>query len=380
MLFDIFPNILSSLASFLFPLYASYKALKTSDPAQLTPWLMYWVVLACVFLVESWTGWFLFWIPFYAHIRLFCLLYLVLPQTQGAKVIYTTYIHPWLEENENAIEDFIASAHERSKQAGVAYVKQVIKLITDILGMSPPSAAADSSAGYTGYGAGAGSGTQQPQSYTQSLLARFTLPAGRWSGSTGEAGAATGADFYSFLSSAVSAAANAAAASSSRSTTSVPREGETLIPANIRGTSARMSFIAAQRERLSYVLSALDREASQLQTQSETEAATASHLGPQQGGGIKMRSLSGQSIASAATSGTSLSKSRSEGDFEKLDAESGAEDDNGSGLRRRTPGVGQEGASAGGGSWMPWGWGSGANTSGNNGNGADRSTPTPGSE
>lgn len=51
----------SSVASFLFPLFASYKALKTSDPAQLTPWLMYWVVLACALLVESWTEFILVW-------------------------------------------------------------------------------------------------------------------------------------------------------------------------------------------------------------------------------------------------------------------------------------------------------------------------------
>jgi len=51
----------SSIASFLFPLFASYKALQTSDPAQLTPWLMYWVVLACFLVVESWTEWFLVW-------------------------------------------------------------------------------------------------------------------------------------------------------------------------------------------------------------------------------------------------------------------------------------------------------------------------------
>ena len=37
----------SSFASFAFPIFASYKALKANDPAQLTPWIMYWVVLAC---------------------------------------------------------------------------------------------------------------------------------------------------------------------------------------------------------------------------------------------------------------------------------------------------------------------------------------------
>jgi hypothetical protein len=51
----------SSIASFLFPIFASYKALKTSDPAQLTPWLMYWVVFSCFLLAESWVGFVLSW-------------------------------------------------------------------------------------------------------------------------------------------------------------------------------------------------------------------------------------------------------------------------------------------------------------------------------
>jgi len=53
-----------SLVGFLFPIYASYKALKRSDPAQLTPWLMYWVVFGCGLLVESWTEWLLGWCVF----------------------------------------------------------------------------------------------------------------------------------------------------------------------------------------------------------------------------------------------------------------------------------------------------------------------------
>lgn len=35
-------------------------------------------------------------IPLYAYLRFFFLLYLVLPQTQGARVIYTVYVHPYL--------------------------------------------------------------------------------------------------------------------------------------------------------------------------------------------------------------------------------------------------------------------------------------------
>lgn len=53
-----------SALTILFPVFASYKALRTSDPSQLAPWLMYWVVLSAILLAESWTVFILGW---YAH-------------------------------------------------------------------------------------------------------------------------------------------------------------------------------------------------------------------------------------------------------------------------------------------------------------------------
>jgi len=369
-MFDIFAKLLSSIASFLFPLFASYKALKTSDPAQLTPWLMYWVVLAIALLVESWTEWFLVWIPFYAYIRLFFLLYLVLPQTQGARVLYQTHVHPWLEDNEGAIEDLIASAHERLRAAGIAYLKQALELVkTHVFGL-PPSQ--DSPGTHAANAAAAAAGTTQ--SYTQTLLARFSLPSARWAGAGGAGGGGPstagtgGADFYNFLASAVSAATGVSMAGGGAQ----HRGGsDGLVPDSILGTTARMSFIQAQRERLNLVLSALDREASQLEAASSQHAASISLDGGASGAGRNYRSFSGQSGAS----GGGLNKSRSEADFEKLEAESGAEEDmeGSSGLRRRTPGTAAAPAGAtpggggnaaaggaGGGSWMPWGWGAAA--------------------
>ncbi|KAK0644037.1 TB2/DP1, HVA22 family-domain-containing protein [Cercophora newfieldiana] len=346
-MFDIFAKILSSIASFLFPLFASYKALKTSDPGQLTPWLMYWVVLACALLVESWTEWFLVWIPFYAYIRLLFLLYLVLPQTQGARIIYQTYVHPWLQENEGTIEDFIASSHERLRAAGIAYIKRAIEYLkTNVLGLPPSPEPAN---------AAAASGPQSAQSYTQSLLSRFNLPAARWPGNAGAGAGATGADFYNFLASAVSAAAGAAgSAGGSRSApgADLSSSGATLVPDSIRGAAARMSYLHAQRERLNTVLFALDREASQLQ--SEDAQARAAGVNLDAAEALSTRSLS----AGSGLSG--LAKSRSEADFEKLEAESGAEEemDDGTSVRRRG---GTPSASGSGGSWMPWAWGA-ANT------------------
>ncbi|KAK3682362.1 HVA22 family TB2/DP1 protein [Podospora appendiculata] len=337
-MFDIFAKLLSSIASFLFPLFASYKALQTADPAQLTPWLMYWVVLACALLVESWTEWILVWIPFYAYIRLLFLLYLVLPQTQGARIIYQTHLHPWLEENEGAIEDFIASAHERLRAAGIAYLKRAIELLkTNVLGLPPTPEPAAASA--------AANAPSSPQSYTQTLLARFTLPSARWAGNAGGAPSST-ADFYNLVASAVSAA--------TRSGSSTAPDA-TIIPDTIRGTTARMSFIAAQRERLNYVLSALDREATQLELDQLAQARAAS---------ISLDGGNSSGARSASSEYGGLSKSRSEADFEKLEAESGAEEDmeDGTSVRRRTPAANPPAA---GGGWMPWGWGAAASPSGN---------------
>ncbi|KXH39646.1 HVA22 family TB2/DP1 protein [Colletotrichum simmondsii] len=333
-MFDIFAHLLSSIASFLFPLFASYKALKTSDPAQLTPWLMYWVVLACALLVESWTEWILVWIPFYAYFRLLFLLYLVLPQTQGARIIYQTHVHPFLQDNEAQIEEFISEAHDKLKAAGIAYLKRAIELIkTNVLGLPPgdPEPAPQPSAAAAPAG-------HPPQSYTQSLLARFSVPAARWA-PTAAAGH-TGADFYNLLAGAYSAATGGGQHQD------LSKSGS-IIPPNLQG-GERTSFIAAQRERLAFLLKALEREEAATSSSGHPETFSRS-LGSMQLDGNEEEEVTQR--PPSAHSG--LSKSRSETDFEKIDAESGAEDlggddEDGSVRRRQT---------SGGSSWMPWGWG-----------------------
>ncbi|KAG8426474.1 hypothetical protein J3459_008079 [Metarhizium acridum] len=137
-MFDLFAMLLSSVASFLFPIFASYKALKTSDPAQLTPWLMYWSFSASVCWLSrgyplSSSG-----SQFYGYLRLLFFLYLILPQTQGARVLYEEHVHPFLADNETSIDEFIASAHERLKAAGMTYFRRAVEYLkTNILNLPP---------------------------------------------------------------------------------------------------------------------------------------------------------------------------------------------------------------------------------------------------
>jgi receptor expression-enhancing protein 1/2/3/4 len=275
-------------------------------------------------------------IPFYAWIRLAFLLYLILPQTQGARVLYQTHVHPFLHDNEIAIDDFISSAHDRAKAAGITYLKHFIELIKQhLLGLPPKEPTPPP--------------TPSTYSYAQSLLARFNLPSARPAFPSNPIPGATSTanDFYALLASAVNAATSAAGPSTTNQARDLSNSG-TLIPPTINGEE-RLTFIAAQRERLSILLSALDKEASNLEsTSSGTKQRTSSMAFDGSSGSEDEVGAGGGERPKSSMSG--LSTRRSEVDFENIDAESGTEEVETN--RRRVAR-----AQSSGGSWMPWSWG-----------------------
>lgn len=262
-------------------------------------------------------------VPFYGYIRLLFFLYLILPQTQGARVLYEQHIHPFLRENESQIDEFIASAHERLKAAGIDYFRKAIDYLrVNVLGL-PPSEPEPPTPPPSTY-----------QSYTQSLLARFNIPAAARPTVPGN----VGSDLFGLLASAVAAATGGSGTRNDAGDFS----SSSVVPSHIQDSGERMTFIASQRDRLSVLLTALDREAAQLQRNSGQPSSRSRSRHMDSDEEVTQRPPSGLSGWSG------LSKSRSETDFEKIDAESGAEDE--SNLRRR-----HAGGDEGGGSWMPWG-------------------------
>jgi len=103
-------------------------------------------------------------------------------------------------------------------------------------------------------------------------------------------------------------------------------------------------------------MSALDKEASNLQTQSELRPSTPRRIesrffdGNTESEADEEAPLTGERPKSAMSG---LSKSKSENDFEKIDAESGTEEVE----NTRRQGVKRDVSIGGGGSWMPWSWG-----------------------
>lgn len=248
--------------------------------------------------------------------RLFLLSYLVLPQTQGARLLYQSHIHPFLAHYESDIDTLITHAHDRAKAAGLSSLKRFIDFVKEkVLGLQPKSQPVRAS----------------PEgSYAQTLLSRFNLPSAR------QGLAAPAGDFYGLLSAALGQVGTGGGSREAQ-LEEMTRSG-TLIPQGMTSASEKMTFLATQRERLRLLLTALDKEASGLETEESIRWDVERRL------------------AAPASEDDGLRKSRSEAEFEAIERE----DWNGEKENRGGGGSGSGGAGKGGGAtnWIPWGlWG-----------------------
>ncbi|WRT69502.1 uncharacterized protein IL334_006488 [Kwoniella shivajii] len=130
------------ICSYLYPAYASYKALSLhpdSSPEamiQVERWLMYWAVVGTWTAIESLLGWTFTWLPFYSLIKTLIFLYLSLPQSEGSSYIYNNHLAPFFHEHESDIDAFLASLRSRASTAlagGMGWCWEKIKAQLNIV-------------------------------------------------------------------------------------------------------------------------------------------------------------------------------------------------------------------------------------------------------
>ncbi|KDN37272.1 hypothetical protein K437DRAFT_259843 [Tilletiaria anomala UBC 951] len=171
--------VLNSAATFVYPLYASYKAItSTTRPgstvsvyswgarhdtsvaaaganasssgggtelAELETWLMYWSVIACIQTVEAFLEWSWSWIPFYFELKLLFTLWLVLPQTKGATYLYIHHVAPFLAAHEQDIDVALGAAKSKLKASAIASLEKAWNSLRDAmlnLALSQPAGSA----------------------------------------------------------------------------------------------------------------------------------------------------------------------------------------------------------------------------------------------
>jgi len=72
--------------------------------------LTYWVVYAGFNILESFSDYVLYWIPFYYAVKLGFLIWLFSPSTRGAKFLYDHVLKPALLRGEKHIDTALAHA------------------------------------------------------------------------------------------------------------------------------------------------------------------------------------------------------------------------------------------------------------------------------
>lgn len=95
---------ITNFVGFLYPAYASIVAIESTGKEDDTQWLTYWVVFAFFCVIENFTDYILYWVPFYYAIKVTFLAWCMIPKYQGAKIVYTNVIKPIFEKHESAID------------------------------------------------------------------------------------------------------------------------------------------------------------------------------------------------------------------------------------------------------------------------------------
>ena len=76
------------------------KIVKKTQP-QLSPEMMkYWVMYSILTLYDMSIDPFVSWLPFYDYIKLVLLLYMLIPQSNGATILYDSFADPFLKKQE----------------------------------------------------------------------------------------------------------------------------------------------------------------------------------------------------------------------------------------------------------------------------------------
>lgn len=92
-------EFLSNIAGFVVPAYYSLHALSTKTTKDDTELLTYWVVFAFLNVIEFWSSAILYWIPFYWLIKTIFLLWLSIPYTGGAGLVYANIVKPFADQH-----------------------------------------------------------------------------------------------------------------------------------------------------------------------------------------------------------------------------------------------------------------------------------------
>jgi len=121
-----------ALLGFLYPAYASVKAIESDDKEDDTQWLTYWVVYSSFSIGEFFSDIFLSWFPLYFLFKCMFLCWCMAPFSwNGSEFIYRRFIQPFVMKHESEAEQLINQATTAAKGIYEQAEGEVKKAVTD---------------------------------------------------------------------------------------------------------------------------------------------------------------------------------------------------------------------------------------------------------
>ncbi|XP_044274999.1 receptor expression-enhancing protein 6-like [Varanus komodoensis] len=124
-------SLVCDLISFVYPAYASMKAIESPSKEDDTLWLTYWVVYGIFSVAEFFSDTFLYWFPFYYISKCVFLLWCMTPfPWNGSRVLYRSLIRPWFLKHHQTVDGVLNDLSARAAGAASMASQDVSQEVT----------------------------------------------------------------------------------------------------------------------------------------------------------------------------------------------------------------------------------------------------------